>query len=260
MTEAVRSSRWILDVPENLSVAELRTANAADAPVALARSFADLAHHLYGRQSGEQVIDAVLAYSVTGLTGCDHAGVSLVRRGGRISTPATTDDRAAKLDELQYTLREGPCVQAIWDERSFSVPDLAADPRWPKYGPAAAARGARSMLAFQLFTDKRTLGALNLYSGSVRGFTDEDEQFGLLLAAHAAVALDAARTRTELRAAIESRQVIGEALGILKERHHLTSEDAFTTLTEASQRLNIKLRDLAEKVSTTGEDPATITS
>jgi GAF domain-containing protein len=249
------AGRWILELPEG-EYHELRDMRAAaEAPVMIARGFADLSQRLYSGATTEDVIETILAHAVAGLAGCDYAGVSLAHRGGRIDTPVSTDNRALRLDELQYRLREGPCVHAIWKNRSFSVPDLAEDVRWPRYGPAAAEHGARAMLAYRLYTEDRGLGALNLYSTRVNGFTEADEQLGLLLAAHAAVAIDAARTRTQLRGAIDSRQVIGEAIGILKERHQYTSQEAFDRLSTASQRLNVKLREIARQVSSTGEEP-----
>ena len=255
MTDTTASGRWVLDLPDGKQRDYWDMRAADEAPTAMARSFADVSHQLYNRESVEDVIETVLAYAVAGLDGCDHAGVSLARRGGRVETPTSTDHRAARLDELQHQLGEGPCVHAIWEQRSFSVPELACDKRWPRYGPAAAEHGAGSMLAFRVFTAERTLGALNLYSTEPRGFTENDEQLALILAAHAAVAIDAARSRVQLREAIESRQVIGEAVGILKERHQRTSQQAFDQLSAASQRLNVKLRDLATRISI-GEDGA----
>lgn len=254
MGNAERSGRWVVDLPEG-TYHEYRDMNsAAQVPLEIARSLADLSHRLYARNTTEDVIDTILDYAVAGLTGCDHAGISLAHKAGRIETPASTDKRAMRLDELQYQLREGPCVHAIWEQRSFNVVDLATDARWPQYGPAAAEHGAGSMLAYRLYTEERTVGALNLYSLRVNGFTDLDEQLALLLAAHAAVAIDAARTRSQLREAIDGRQVIGEAIGILKERHRVTSQQAFDQLAATSQHLNVKLREIARHITDTGEE------
>lgn len=232
---------------------DLRDARAV--PPETARSVADVSRRLYSAATPKEAIDRTLAFAVAGLDGCDHAGVLLVRRGDRLDTPAATSDWVYDLHSLQDRLAEGPCRDAIWADRSFSVPDLEHDPRWPRFGPAGADRGARAMLAYRLFTEDDVLGALNLYSTRVAGFTDEDEQLGIMLAAHAAVALDAARTRTQLTEAIDSRQVIGEALGILKERYGFTSDQAFQYLSRASQHLNIKLQALAARLAETGEDP-----
>lgn len=236
---------------------DLRDARAA--PLEMAQSVADVSRRLYSAGTPKEAIERTMAVAVAGLDGCDHAGVLLLRRGDRLATPAASSDWVLALHGLQDRLEEGPCRDAIWAERSFSVPDLEHDPRWPRFGPAAAQQGVRAMLAYRLFVEDDVLGALNLYSTRVKGFTDEDEQLGVILAAHAAVALDAARRRTQLAEAIESRQVIGEALGILKERHRLTSDQAFQRLSRASQRLNIKLHALAAHLAETGDEPGPAT-
>lgn len=134
--------------------------------------------------------------------------------------------------------------------------DLEHDPRWPRFGPAAARRGIGSVVASRLFTDDRTTGALNVF-GAAGAFDTAAQDRIAVLAAHAAVAIDAARTRENLHEAVRSRQVIGEAIGeaigILRERYGITSEQAFDRLTRASQHLNIKLRSIAEHLA---RDPA----
>jgi GAF domain-containing protein len=109
------------------------------------------------------------------------------------------------------------------------------------------------MIACRLFTDGRpTTAALNLYGATPHSFTASDQDAASLLAAHASIALDSARTRAQLGDAIRTRQVIGEAVGILKERHHVTSEEAFGRLRAASQDLNVKLRVIAEHLTAGG--------
>ena len=150
-------------------------------------------------------------------------------------------------------------MDAIRQRRNLLTPDLTSDPRWPRYGPEAVAAGARSMLSFCLVTDQQTHGVLNIYAGRAHAFSGATERLGPVFASHAAIALAAARSRDQLRQAIHGRQVIGEALGVLKEREGLTSEEAFEVLRKASQRLNIKLRELAAHVAYTGEHPADMT-
>jgi GAF domain-containing protein len=223
--------------------------DAAAAPLDLALALAELARELYAADTVEEVLERVLRACTEMLDGCSHAAISLRVSRGRIETPAWTDDLALTLDELQYSLSEGPCVQAIRDERSFSVPDLANDPRFPNYGPRASRYGVGSMLACRLFTDERTIAALNLYGPTPGAFTQADDDVAALLAAHAAVAIDTARNRANLQEAVQTRQVIGEAIGILKERYGIDSDEAFRRLTAASQHLNVKLRVIAAHLS-----------
>jgi GAF domain-containing protein len=127
--------------------------------------------------------------------------------------------------------------------------------------PKARELGVASMMGFLLFTDgEDNLGALNLYSSQPGAFTERSEHVGWLLASHAAVALSSARNDAQLHDAIRRRQDIGEALGILRERHALTEDEAFARLIHASQNHNIKLRDIARTINTTGDIPPTPTS
>lgn len=110
-------------------------------------------------------------------------------------------------------------------------------------------------MAFQLSTEEDMIGALNLYAGHPCAFDERSRDVGVIFAAHAAVALGWARTEQQLREAIDTRQVIGEAIGILIERRRITSTEAFEMLARDSQDFNIKLRKVAEQVVDTGEEP-----
>ncbi|MGH3499895.1 MAG: ANTAR domain-containing protein [Nocardioidaceae bacterium] len=156
---------------------------------------------------------------------------------------------------MQHELGEGPCHDVLWDHHTSTVEDMAGETRWPNYSPQAAALGIGSVLAFQLSTAENTLGALNLYSTRAHAFDEPSHEVGVVFAAHAAVGLGWARTEAQLHEAIESRQVIGEALGILIERKRITSTEAFEMLSQASQDFNIKLHEVAAKVVETGEEP-----
>jgi hypothetical protein len=139
---------------------------------------------------------------------------------------------------------------------------LLADPTYPRFGPRAANLGIRSVLALRLLTDHR-LGSLNLYAELPQAFGILDRAKAVILASHASTALDAAETRAHdsettdrnLHDALASRGVIGQAQGILMERERITDEQAFTVLRHASQDLNVKLRDIAQRLVDTGENP-----
>jgi ANTAR domain/GAF domain len=231
---------------------------AGDTATAVARAFADIAVVFHAQPTVQATVDTILRHAVTVLDGSDRAGIWLARRGGRIQTLAGTDDTVLHLDELQYILGEGPSVDAIRQQRNLLTSDLARDPRWPRYGPEAAAAGTLSMLSLCMVIEQQTYGVLNLYADTANAF-GAAERLGPIFASHAAIALAVARSRDQLTQAVESRQVIGEALGVLKERERLTSEQAFDVLRQASQRLNIKLRELAARVAYTGEHPANLT-
>ncbi|OLL73393.1 hypothetical protein Ae168Ps1_1775c [Pseudonocardia sp. Ae168_Ps1] len=244
---------WIQTLEQGAFGETRADADAAAAPETLASVMAEVSRYLYLAEDASDACDRVLEACTKIVEGCSHAAVSLTSKG-RVTTPAASDRTAEQLDELQHEMDEGPCLQAIRDDRNFSVPDLAGDPRWPRYGPEAARRGVRSMVSCRLFIDSRTIGALNVFGPVVDAFDESDQDRIVVLAAHAAVAIDAARTRSGLQEAVRSRQVIGEAIGILKERYSISSDTAFERLTRASQHLNVKLRSIAEHLSREPEE------
>jgi GAF domain-containing protein len=143
-------------------------------------------------------------------------------------------------------------MDAMYEHETVRVDDLAGDPRWPDLARAAQGLGVASMLCFQLFVSGDDLGALNLLAGRPGAFTDESERVGLLFASHAAVALAQARKLNHLNTALGTRDVIGQAKGVLMERYKITADQAFALLARASQDTNRKLQELAEYLTRTG--------
>jgi GAF domain-containing protein len=193
------------------------------------------------------------------VVGADVVSVTL-RNGTGFTTPVETDPIASKADAVQYEHEEGPCVEAtVSPGLGYAVSsDLRRDSRWTRFGPAAADLGLHSVLATGMFPrDARPrMGALNYYSRTPGGLDEADKDVALIFATHAAVALkgaqavEAAELRsTQLTEAVQSRDVIGQAKGILMERRGLTADEAFDTLRRTSQDLNVKLRDLAQTLA-----------
>jgi transcriptional regulator with GAF, ATPase, and Fis domain len=208
-------------------------------------------------ESGKQdLLARAVAIAPEIIDGCDYAGVSVVHRKGVIDTPAATNEAVRLLDELQFTLKEGPCFDAIWTGDTVLSTDLANDPRWPQWGPKVVAElGVASMLSYRLFTTTETLGALNLYSRRLDAFDAFDINSGLYLAAHLAVAFAEARTAEHLNTAIINRTAIGQAEGILMERFDLVPAQAFAVLTRISQQRNVRLHLVAAELVKTRELP-----
>lgn len=223
----------------------------------LGRALAGVARDLLAEGTVQHTLDRIVELAVHTLPGCDHAGITLLTPKG-IRTPAATSRFVGDADALQHETGQGPCMDAARQHEidMFRVHDMSHEvDRWPRFAPRALEVGVGSMLSFRLFTNADTLGALNMYSKRIRAFGTEDEENGWLFASHAAVALAAAQHAAHLQTAMETRTRIGEAIGILVERHHLTSDAAFATLTKASQDHNIKLRDLAERITRVGDLP-----
>ena len=220
---------------------------------ALAERMAEAARALQDEGSTQTTMEVAVRLAVDNVRSCDAAAFSLVQRGGGLQTPAFSDEAALASDLLQYELGEGPCVDAAWEERLVHSGDLTGDPRWPAWGPRVVREhGVRSMLCVQLFTHSNTLGALNLYSRTPKAFDREDLDDGVALAAHVAIAVAASLNRADLRAALDTRTLIGQATGVLMERYGIDSAKAFALLSRVSSDSNTKVRELARELVDTG--------
>jgi transcriptional regulator with GAF, ATPase, and Fis domain len=171
--------------------------------------------------------------------------------GHRVTNLAATDPTAVELDILQSQLGEGPSLSG---HRSgvFLVPDLASVENWPRWSEKAMQLGVSSVLTYILGSDDKTIGALNLYSTSASAFAEVDPMALTMLAHQAAILVDLSQAHvhdleriSQLEEAIKSRDVIGQAKGILMEREGCSADEAFDMLRIASQHLNRKLRDVA---------------
>ncbi|MGW5639051.1 GAF and ANTAR domain-containing protein [Streptomyces sp. NPDC003832] len=223
-----------------------------------AHQMASMARDLLAQDSLDDTLTRITASATELVAGCDAAGI-LVLHGKRVETVAPTGRLAVDSDRLQEELGEGPCFDAAHSshgERVFRIADLASlHQRWPGYAPHAHQLGIGSMMGFLLFTEDEDLGALNLYSHRRGAFSEVSETAGWLLASHAAVAFSSARTNAQLEQAVATRHVIGEAMGILMGRNHLTEDQAFDVLRRYSQETNLKLRDVARRVCEDGNLP-----
>lgn len=213
----------------------------------LAEVLGELAIQLQAESDTGATLQSIVEAAVRLVPGVRWAGISLIE--GRQVTPSVpTDELVAELDSLQNDLGEGPCLDALHEQHTVSIADTSTDTRWPQWGRAASDRGVRSVLAFQLFVREENLGALNLYGDAANVFTDESEVIGAVLAQHGAVAMIGAQETAQFNSALASRDVIGQAKGLLMARENLTGFAAFNLLTRASQTLNTKLVTLARRL------------
>ncbi|MGY1713314.1 GAF and ANTAR domain-containing protein [Geodermatophilus sp. SYSU D01106] len=200
----------------------------------------------------ESLLAALTHAAVTSVPGAEAASISYIHERRHVTSRAATADLPRDLDEAQDRLHEGPCLDAVWDHRFVLVEDMASEPRWPRFAAEASALGVGSSLSLQLIVAGDRLGALNLYARTPGAFGVESVDTGLAIASHAAIALAGAQTEHHLRTAIDSRDLIGQAKGILMERYKLTAAQAFAVLVRASQEANRKVVDVAMQLCDTG--------
>lgn len=221
---------------------------------AMHRHIAELARELHSKSTGEQsVTDELVKQAVLTVPGAQYAGLTVIDRKRRVTTAAATHRFPAVLDDIQHTCLEGPCLVAAWDHHTVHVTDLDTDRRWPAYQRAALAQTPiRSILCFELFTSSERLGALNLYADVPRAFDSESIDFGIVFATHAALAWDTARREENFGSALSSRDIIGQAKGILMERFRVDAVRAFDLLKALSQESNVGLAEIARRVTEAG--------
>jgi GAF domain-containing protein len=189
-----------------------------------------------------------VAAAVGTVPGTDEASISAIVARREVQTRAASGDLARAVDQAQYDTGEGPCLDTLYEQRTLRVGDLRREQRWPRFTERVTRLGVRSMLTLRLYVRGDELGSLNLFARRTDAFDDESEYIGLLFAAHAAVATAAAREQQELREAVATRDLIGQAKGVLMERYGIDDDRAFTVLVRFSQTANRKLRDVAREV------------
>ena len=224
-------------------------------PTSLADQLGQLSLTLQHQTGLPDTLEAIVEAARDIVPGVQHASLSSVTGRHKVTTTAATSELARRIDDAQYATQQGPCLSTLYDQRTLHLPDMAADDRWPAFSVRALELGVGSMLSVQLFVQGEDLGALNLSNHQAHGFDDESEHVALLLANHAAVAMVGAQEQHRLRQSVSSREVIGQATGVLIERYKTSPEGAFMLLVRASQQSNRKLRDIAEELVRSGALP-----
>lgn len=211
-----------------------------------------MARSLHVKEAGlASTLDAVLRVAVEIVDPATAAGVNLLVRGV-FEPQAVLGAPPHRLDAWQQEHGAGPCVDASRDQVTVHVDDTATEARWPGFGALAVETGVGSMLCVPLWVDTLRLGSVSLYSRTAAAFSRHDERLAGLVATQASLALGDARRTEQLRSMAAHRDLIGQAKGILMERHKITADQAFDQLRTASQQSNRKLVEVADTVVTTG--------
>jgi hypothetical protein len=211
----------------------------------IAEAMAEVAAALTTPINLDETLELITRSAAETIPGIVEASISITTRTGEIQTLAPTGPMVTRADHLQYELGEGPCLDAALEEPVVAVNDLAGDPRWPDFGPKAAALGFGSQVAFQFRAEPHVRGALNLYAREPNEIDRDAIELGSMFAGQIAVAMGWARQDQTMTAALATRNLIGQAVGIVMERYKLDSDRAFAFLTRLSQTSNTKLHTVA---------------
>lgn len=221
----------------------------------LATWLASASREMEGEDGTQRTLEASVRLAVRNIDGAEAAGVTMVVRG-RVEATAQQGPLAIACDRLEHELREGPCCAAIAEGADLYSPSVADDARWLRFGPRASSElGVGSALSMLLRTDGSWEGALTMWSSTKDAFSVQDRVEATALAAHVAIALSSVRRSDLLRGGLDSRSVVGQAMGIVMERYDITAPVAFALLTRLSSTHEIKLRQLAHQIVETRELP-----
>ena len=219
----------------------------------LLEGLASLARELADSGSLDETLQRVVDRAEEYLDACDGVSMMLIRSGRFISSPAYSSRVAYDSDLAQYSTGEGPCLGAIAEHKTIVIDDLEQEQRWPRYRERALQLGVRSMLSLQLFVSGETLGALDMYSKKPHAFDRRSVALGQVFASHASVAMKAAIEAAGLEQALESRDLIGQAKGIIMEGEQVTAGQALERLRELSTAREASIRKVAQQVVETGD-------
>src|SRR6476620_5585110 len=232
------------------------TADAAD----LRASLADLAGLVSGGAGLDGLLGKVAVFAAHAIPGADGAGVTLLRvdeSDNRVEALAASHPFVSQIDEIQYvTVKEGPCITAALERRTVRSGSLGGEKMWPRFGPRVGRLGVHSALSLPLLLlPDQVVGAVNVYAHGKDIFDEHAAELGELFAKPAAVAVhnaqilaDALSLTVQLQAALATRPVIDQAIGLIRGRTGRSVEDAFTHLRAISQAEHRKLADVAQQM------------
>lgn len=207
------------------------------------------------------LLDQLAQLSVQVVTPASACGITL-RRERQPMTVASSNALAGNVDEVQYEEHSGPCLEALQTGQMVLVESLETDTRWPTYAVRALDHGIRSSMSIPLVVDAETTGALNLYATTPAAFGPREHELAGFFAEQATAALSlvirhARQTElsAQLRAALSSRAVIDQAIGIVMAQQRRGPDEAFAILRTASQHRNVALRDIAGGVVASAQQP-----
>ncbi len=196
----------------------------------------------------KDVLSELTAGAVRFLPSAQHASITVAARG-KVFTEASTGPFPALLDEIQGEYGAGPCLSAANNDNVVRVDDVENDPRWPSYSRAVVKRTPiRSVLSVALVSDSPGVSALNLYAEKPNAFDVGTTESAQIYAAYTAMAWTLVRRDHQFHKALQSRDVIGQAKGMIMERFNIDAEQAFELLKKLSQSSNTPLAEVAAEV------------
>ena len=216
-----------------------------------------------GRQSGAPLVGALVPVREA-VSAATEVSMMLIAGGLPLVISTTNLALTGPIDDAQLEADRGPALDAARDGRAIELDDLGDTDggSFPELALAARACGIAGVLSVPVSNGRAVDGAINVYRASPGPFGPEDREIAQVLGVVASIWLrtshgveSAVAEADQLRVALASRDVIGQAKGILMVSRKIGPDEAFDLLRRASQSKNTKLRSVAEIVAETGELP-----
>ncbi len=206
-------------------------------------------------QSGADPLTVITEGAIDIIPGAELAALVILVGPRKLEACAVSGPLPPHVIALQNEVGEGPCLDATKQLGVVWVPDVATETRWPRFVAGALRLGVGSMMCTPLMVQDRIYGSLSVASATPDAFDEESQAMAAVFAANITLALAGEEWRRNMTIALSSRDVIGQAKGILMERYRVTPDEAFALLVKASQRTHIKLRAISEELCRTGVLP-----
>jgi GAF domain-containing protein len=228
--------------------------DAADDRRGAMHAFAELALITVNADPAEHTLHRVAELAKRSLGGVEDVSLTVIRER-HPSSVIFTGQLAVDLDERQYELGFGPCLDAADTGQTILVDTGAVHSPYNEFARLAARAGVRHVVSVGLPLAQRSVGGLNIYCTADATPGPEFIEQAEVFASYAAVAvnnvasyIEVADDAANMRAAMASRAVIEQAKGIIMGRDHCTAEEAFDILRRISQQKNVKVRELSQAV------------
>ena len=193
------------------------------------------------------------------ITGTTGAGVMLMSGDVAYGSLCTTNDVSARIEDLQFTLGEGPCIDTYEQERSILEPDLALtrSPRWLAFSASALDAGVMALFAIPIRMGAVRLGALNLYRDQKGPLSEEQHSNALVIAdliAQTVLDMQAKAPAGTMAAGLEAnanfQPLVNQAAGMVAVQLGTSVFKALVRLRADAFVKGCLVRDVAEEVVT----------
>jgi GAF domain-containing protein len=226
-------------------------------------ALAELGRLRFGEMNVEDALREIV-HTTHSIFSVDGAGIMLSDVDQQLHSAAASDQRFEHLEELQIRHGEGPCVEAFQEKQLVAVEDLTSDGRWPDFSQAAVARGVRAILASPLPYHQDAVGVVAVVSEQARPWSPEGElallaftDLAALLIASMMMGEQHSALSRQLQGALNSRQIIEQAKGVLIGTQHISARAAYEQLRAQARSQRRKLTAVCAEVVRTASGDGT---